>query len=82
MLCGKAFKRSEFLKIHTESVHLEMKNYKCNICDQNFYHKFNFKEHISRIHKVMKKPNSTASKLWAQKQANIVIKFANNRYGD
>ena len=73
-LCDKKFSRSEHHKKHIASVHERQKNHKCELCTKAFSDLGALKNHITKKH------NSTVSKLWVKKQANIVIKFVNRSY--
>ena len=75
--CSEHFRRKDNLNVHINRVHKEQKkNHKCVFCDKDFGDSGTLEKHIERIHKGMEKHISTESKLWTQKQANVVIKFS------
>ncbi|XKL64657.1 hypothetical protein PGB90_004743 [Kerria lacca] len=48
-LCGKQAKTQHQLNTHIKNIHLNIRNYKCDICDKSFYTKQACEEH-RRIH--------------------------------
>ena len=49
--CGKFFASSAQVKYHVERVHFKTKNFKCIICDADFYYKFDLERHMFVWHK-------------------------------
>ena len=50
----KAFKKPAKLRRHINSVHEQLKNYNCNLCDKAFSTIGTLKKHINIVHKGLK----------------------------
>ena len=48
--CEEWFSRKEQLQNHEKYVHLQIKDFQCNVCNKSFMQKLNLKEHVKYIH--------------------------------
>ena len=56
-LCNGNFACLKALKLHTEAVHLKLKNHSCDLCQNKFSYEINLKRHIAIVHEKLKKFN-------------------------
>ena len=54
-VCGKSFSRAPDLNEHVLSVHENIRNYKCTICEYAASSSSNLRKHIEVVHEKLKK---------------------------
>ena len=72
------------LRYHVKAVHLKIKDYQCNNCDQAFSYKHILEEHVNSLHLKIKDYNCDeceyAKRLTAKHfTSNKIIKFIQRR---
>jgi uncharacterized Zn-finger protein len=49
--CGKDFYNKWTLKKHVREVHLKLKKWKCDICDEAFVRNNHLQKHLEKVHR-------------------------------
>ena len=49
-VCGKRFPSPSNAKFHVETVHMKIKRFQCELCDEKFLHHQKMKEHMREFH--------------------------------